>query len=215
MFFDKLAKLINKANLTQKEFCEKLNDQSKPYYYGIRQDTLSKMKNTRTAVPIEFVCAVSRFFNISIDELVGNEHQDKAECGLTFADLAHVFAILYKYFDFKITRDEYGEGEIYNLEHRKNSLFPNHATRMMDSFLDNMFLACEADQLTKGLSGINVFDMWYDKFAQGACNYTLFGHRIEKNDNHIVEFDNILSIPEEGLPFNEETDIGSSQPDNK
>ena len=100
MFFDKLAKLINKANLTQKEFCEKLNDQSKPYYYGIRQDTLSKMKNTRTAVPIEFVCAVSRFFNISIDELVGNEHQDKAECGLTFADLAHVFAILYKYFDF-------------------------------------------------------------------------------------------------------------------
>lgn len=193
IFFDNLANLIKKDELTQKEFCEKLSDRTKPYYYGLRQDTLSKMKNTNAAVPIEFVCAVSQYFNISIDKLVGNDVDDSAESELTYADVARFFERLYREFGIAVERSESRHDSTYSLEYRTGSPW-NCPVKyaMFGEFLDMISRAIEADRLTVNLQGLFVFDLWYDSFMQGADNYTLSGHDLKKNDNAIEEFDAII-----------------------
>ena len=60
----KIRELRKKSNFSQEEFAEKL---------GVARQTISKWENKQTTPDVIQAQKIARLFNISLDELVGNE----------------------------------------------------------------------------------------------------------------------------------------------
>lgn len=66
----KIRELRKKSNFSQEEFAEKL---------GVARQTISKWENKQTTPDVIQAQKIARLFNISLDELVGNEIKPKED----------------------------------------------------------------------------------------------------------------------------------------
>ncbi|MGN8800575.1 helix-turn-helix domain-containing protein [Candidatus Merdisoma sp. HCP28S3_D10] len=193
ILFRNLDRILKERNLTQKEFCKSIT-------YDLQPDVYSKMKHGNTSVPVEFLFSASQYLNISIDELVGNPVKDRQKnLAHTYQDVLDAFSLLYKEFGFHFSMTSERDHDIFTLEYSDPFLYNTESSpcnpesrTLKIIFLEQLFRAIQAAEITHDIKGIDVFDLWYSTFKKAASNYTLSGERLYNSSDIIEEFDETI-----------------------
>ena len=123
-FISNLELLIKKARITQERLCADLSDVSGDYRVSMNPQMLSKLKGNSTMPKLEFVLAVSKYFNVSIDELLGNKIETTPD-NLSFADMINMVITFIERGGLSIHKETVTYKPLQNVQNAYNTLNPH------------------------------------------------------------------------------------------